>query len=121
MKKLAYISAAMLLPIVAFAQVNNDIQDLGATVIGIINNVVVPLIFALAFVVFIWGVFKFFILGGSDSEARASGQGLMIWGLIGFFVMVSVWGLVNLFVGTFDLDNSAPSRNDLPETPEIRR
>ncbi len=121
MKKLAYISAAMLLPVIAFAQVNDDIQDLGTTIIGIINNVIVPLIFALAFVVFIWGVFRFFILGGSDGEARESGKGLMIWGLIGFFVMVSVWGLVNLFVGTFDLDTEAPSRSDLPEAPGIRR
>lgn len=120
MKKLAYISVAMLLPAFAFAQQNNNIQDLGATVIGIINNVIVPLIFALAFVVFIWGVFKFFILGGADGEARESGKGLMIWGLIGFFVMVSVWGLVNLFVGTFDLKEGTPNRNDLPSAPTIR-
>ncbi len=121
MKKFAYLSAAFLLPVFAFAQANRDITDLGATVIGIINTVIVPLIFALAFVVFIWGVFKFFILGGSDSEARESGKGLMIWGLIGFFVMVSVWGLVNLFVNTFDLNQEAPSRSDLPDAPGIRR
>ncbi len=119
MKKLAYTSAAFLLPMLAFAQQNDNFQELGATFISIINTVLVPLIFALAFIVFIWGVFQYFILGGSNEESREKGKGLMIWGLIGFFVMVSVWGLVNLFTGTFDLDTRAPS--DLPNAPGIRR
>jgi hypothetical protein len=38
----------------------------------------------------------------------------MLWGLIGFFLMVSIWGLVNILVGTFDLNNAVP---DFPETP----
>ncbi len=107
MKKIAYLAASFALPALAFAQVQN-VQDLGGTIIDIINTVLVPLIFALAFIVFLWGVFQYFIAGGSDEEAREKGKSLMIWGLIGFFVMVSVWGLVNLFVGTFNLDSSTP-------------
>ncbi len=86
----------------------SNIQDLGDTVIGIINTVLVPLIFALAFIVFLYGVFQYFIAGASDEETREKGKSLMIYGLIGFFVMVSVWGLVNLLVGTFNLDSGAP-------------
>ena len=37
--------------------------------------VAVPLIFAVAFIVFIWGVFKFFILGGGNEEQREGGRG----------------------------------------------
>jgi hypothetical protein len=111
MKKLAYTGAAFLLPMLALAQVS-DIQDLGDTFIGIINTVLVPLIFALAFIVFLWGVFKYFIMGASDAEKQEEGKSLMIYGLIGFFVMVSVWGLVNLLVGTFDLNSNVP---DFPQ------
>jgi hypothetical protein len=105
MKKLAYTASAFMLPMLAFAQAAN-VQELGQTVITIINTVLVPLIFALAFIVFLWGVFQVFIAGAADEEKREQGKSLMIYGLIGFFVMVSVWGLVNLLVGTFNLNQS---------------
>ena len=74
---------------------------------NIINNVLVPLIFAVAFLVFIWGVFQYFI--AKSEEAKENGKNLILYGLIGFFVMVSVWGLVNILVGTFSLNNAAPT------------
>src|SRR4051812_731630 len=113
MKKFAYLAASLALPALAFAQVT-DVQSLGQTIISIINTVLVPLIFALAFIVFLWGVFQYFIAGAADEEKREGGKSLMIYGLIGFFVMVSVWGIVNLLLGTFNL-NSNPPR--FPTTP----
>jgi len=113
MKKLAYLAASFVVPALAFAQVDS-VQSLGDTLIGIINNVLVPLIFALAFIVFLWGVFQYFIAGAADEEKREGGKSLMIYGLIGFFVMVSVWGLVNLLVGTFDLNPTPPQ---FPQAP----
>ena len=111
MKKLGHISLAALLafPLSAFAQVNaTNVQSLSTGLIGLINTVLVPLIFALAFIVFIWGVFQYFIFGGHDEEKRETGKSLMLWGIIGFFIMVSVWGLVNILRGTFSLNNSVP-------------
>ncbi|MEO6536291.1 MAG: pilin [Candidatus Paceibacterota bacterium] len=70
-------------------------------------NLLVPLVFAIAFVVFIFGVFRYFILGGANEEKRAQGRQLIMWGLIAFFVMVSVWGLVNLITNTLNLDSSS--------------
>ncbi|MFZ1987509.1 MAG: hypothetical protein WAV21_00525 [Minisyncoccia bacterium] len=116
MKKTAYLVGSFVFPLLAFAQANN-LNDLGQQIIDIINTIVVPLIFAVAFVVFIWGVFQFFIVGGSDEEARGKGRDLMIWGLIGFFVMVSVWGLVNILVGTFDLNTGAAPDYPTVELP----
>lgn len=115
MKKLSYIGIAFALPLLAAAQVNS-INDAGNIIIGLINNVAVPLIFALAFVVFIWGVFQYFIAGGHDEEKRESGKQLMLWGLIGFFVMISVWGLVHILLGTFGLNPSVPSYPTAPYT-----
>jgi hypothetical protein len=77
-----------------------------STIFGIINNVLIPLIFAVAFLVFIYGVFKYFILSGGDEEAQKSGRQLILWGLIGFFVMFSVWGLVNILINTFGLNSN---------------
>lgn len=117
MKKLAYISAALFVPLLSFAQINS-VGDLGNTIIGLINNVFVPVLFAIAFIVFLFGVFQYFIQGGSDEEAKEKGKSLMLWGLIGFFVMVSVWGLVNIIRGTFNLNNTPQT---LPTAPFVTR
>ncbi len=105
MKKLGLIGAVLAFPMLAFAQVTS-IQSAGDFVIGLINTVAVPVVFALAFIVFIWGVFQYFIMGGANEEVRDKGKGLMLWGLIGFFVMVSVWGLVHILTGTVQLNNT---------------
>lgn len=117
MKKFAYLAVSFALPVLAFAQ-TDTIQGLGDTILTIINSTLVPLIFALAFVVFLWGVFQYFIAGAADEEKREGGKSLMIYGLIGFFVMVSVWGLVNLLVGTFQLNSNVVP--DYPPTPPTR-
>ncbi len=84
----------------------SDISQAGNFVINTINGVFVPVLFAVAFIVFIWGAFQAFILGANDQEAKGKGKHLMLYGLIGFFVMVSVWGLVNILTGSVGLNNS---------------
>ncbi len=75
-------------------------QNLSNSIIGLINTVAVPFIFAVAFLVFIWGVFQYFILGGANEEKRKEGAQMVMYGVIGFAVMISIWGLVRILVGT---------------------
>ncbi len=69
----------------------------------IINSSIIPLIFALAMVMFVWGVVNFFILNADDAEKRSKGKQFMIWGIVALAVMLSVWGLVNVLRATFNL------------------
>jgi fumarate reductase subunit D len=103
------VAVALTLPLLAGAATITSVSDAGTTIINIINNVLVPVLFAVAFIVFIWGAFNVFILGANDEEAKTRGKNLMLYGLIGFFVMVSVWGLVNILVGTFSTNNALPT------------
>lgn len=97
--------AAFVLPLVSFAAVNN-LADVGSFIINTINDVLVPVLFAVAFIVFLWGAFDTFILGANNEEVKEKGKNLMLWGLIGFFVMVSIWGLVNILTGTVSFGNT---------------
>ena len=112
-KALALTSAtltAFALPLISSAAtVVNNVSDVGSFIINTINNVLVPVIFAVAFIVFLWGAFETFILGANSEEVKEKGKNLMLWGLIGFFVMVSVWGLVNILTGTVGGNNSGVS------------
>lgn len=127
MKKLALTGLSFLLPAIAFAQSTNttvdSAQELSVFVTQFINNILVPLIFAISFLVFIWGVFKYFISGAGDKEKREEGRHIIIYSIIGFFAMISIWGLVHILTGTIRVDNSVPSQgNGLPKAdlPEIR-
>jgi hypothetical protein len=75
-------------------------------------NALIPVIISLAVLVFIWGVFRYVV--SSDEEAKGKGKNMMLWGIVGLFVMVSVWGLVNILIKTFKFNTNAP---DLPQLP----
>ena len=78
-----------------------------------ILNVVVPLLIAVAVVIFLFGVVKYITAGG-DEEKRKESRNVMIYGIVGLFVMVAVWGLVNVLISTFGLENTVPVVPGLP-------
>ena len=80
-----------------FAQI---IGNSTSGIIGLMNFVVVPLIFALAFAAFIWGVVNYFFIHVDNETKRTEGRNFIIWGLVGMAVLLSVWGFVYLVLGT---------------------
>lgn len=79
---------------------------IGLLVLDTINQVLVPLIFAIAFIVFVWGMFRYFIAGGADVEGQAKGKQLLLYGIIGFVIMISLWGIVNVIASTLNLSGA---------------
>ena len=63
----------------------------------------VILLIALAVVFFLYGILKY-ITAGDDEEKRTKMKNTMIYGIIGLFVMISFWGIVNILINTFELD-----------------
>lgn len=66
---------------------------------GLLNGLL-PVLVALAVVIFLWGVLKY-IRASDNPDQRTEGRELMIYGIIAIFVMVSLWGLVNVIVDVF--------------------
>jgi hypothetical protein len=123
MKKFALTGLAFFLPVLAYAQPTDvtidSAQDLSTFVIDFINNIGVPLIFAVAFLFFLLGVFKYFVRGAGDKEKRDEGRTMIIYSIIGFFVMISIWGLVHILTGTIQLNNNVPTQgNGLPKATQ---
>lgn len=86
---------------------NTNIADFLNFFTCLISKSVIPLLIALAVIVFIWGVLKF-IMNAEDSTKREEGRNFIIWGLVGLFVMVSIWGIVNILNSTFGVSNVIP-------------
>ncbi|MES2930323.1 MAG: hypothetical protein V4665_00875 [Patescibacteria group bacterium] len=68
---------------------------------------IVPLLFALATVGFIWGMIQYF-LNPDNEEKRKQGKSFMIWGIVALFVMISMWGVVGVLSNTFGVKTLVP-------------
>lgn len=78
----------------------NTVPSLFSYAIYFINNILVPVIFAVAFLMFLVGVYRYFIASQGNPEKVGEGQKFVMWSLVGFFIMFSIWGLVNLLINT---------------------
>jgi Type IV secretion system pilin len=117
MKQVLSVAATALtvafVPVITFAAISDntgggEMQAFVGGILGFINTVLLPAILGLAFLMFVWGVFKFFILGGSDEEAQAKGKSLMIYAVAGFVLILSFYGIVNIVVnGLFGTPDTA--------------
>jgi len=88
---------------------SGSLCTLGQTIIYFINGVLVPVLFAVCFIVFLYGVAKLYIFSLGNEESVAQGHRYILWALIGFVVMVSLWGLVNIVSNTIGIGSySAP-------------
>ncbi len=84
-------------------------------VIGYLNQILFLLI-ALSVVVFVYYVFKYFIRADSDKKEAGS---YVMYSVIGFFVILSMWGLVNILQNTFGIGNSGYSHSSWTDISNI--
>ncbi len=106
MRKFIALIASFLLPIVTFAQIN---QSAGPAYQGNQNiftllftgqslmNLLIRVLVGLAILIIIWGVIQFIIAGTSGGEeAQAKAKGTILYGILGLFVITTIWGLVGI-------------------------
>ncbi len=79
------------------------LRQYSGLIVNAINLYIVPVLFAVAFLVFLCGVYKYFILGATNEGEKRDGRKFVFWSIIGFVVIFSVWGLVGLLGSTFGL------------------
>ncbi len=72
----------------------------------IITDILIPVIFALAFLVFLWGVFRF--ISETEQKNKEEHKKFIYYGLIGLFVMFGVWGIIEIVATTFGIDAGVP-------------
>lgn len=92
-------------PLVTFAA---DLQSV-LNMIGQLIGAATPIVVALALVYFFWGLGNF-ILGSGSEEKRKEAIAIMIYGILALFVMVSVWGIVNVLQSTFGIQGGGDIR-----------
>lgn len=76
----------------------------------VIINPLIVLLFALAVVFFIYGLASY-LLSPDNEEKRKTSKDHMLWGIIGMFIMVAVFGIMSLILNTWGEKNIQISPN----------
>lgn len=89
-------------PVSALAQAE-DVFELSETIYDILISVG-KLFWLLAIMLFIWGVVKF-MRNANDTTEHEAGKTFILWGIISFVVLVSLWAIVELVLSdTLNVD-----------------
>jgi hypothetical protein len=78
-----------------------NFAGLVAEIVGLVNGAIIPLLFALAVVFFLVNILRYFFIQGGE-EGQEKGKKAILYGLIGLFVLFSIWGIVNLLLATLN-------------------
>ncbi len=94
-----YIHAAAflfaLVPAFAFAQ-TRSIQTLFNNIVEVLGSVVLPFLWGIAFLLFVWNAIRYFVFEGASEDGREKAKSLMIWGVTAFVFVSIFWGIINL-------------------------
>jgi len=121
--KIILFAVAWILPTIAMAAVSSTggsdacstssltgLIDCGVSLL----NRVIPFIIALALLYFLWGV-TLYIRDSGEKADMEKAVTIITHGIVALFVMVSVWGLVNV------LRNTLPFNSNQPPVPQFSR
>ena len=106
MKKIIF-ALVPFLPAVASAQAITDVNTLTYKLTNL-GNTFIQILIAFAVIYIIYNVVRFIVSGSSD-EKRKEYQNGILWGIVGLFVILSIWGLVRILTNTFRTDTTAPT------------
>ena len=71
-----------------------------------------PILIAMAFLVFFWGLSKFILAAGSEVE-NTKGKSFMLWGILALFILLTFMAIINL--ASNELGLGGASRGNIPK------
>ena len=77
-----------------------SVQTLIKSIDKVIINPIILFLFAVAIVYFLYGLAQY-LLSPDNEEVRKSSKSHMMWGVIGLFIMVAVFGIMKIILNTF--------------------
>lgn len=114
------LTAAFALPFVTNAQLTQGSQntafgDLLGNILEFSNNTLIPFIIGIGFLVFVFGLFQYFILGGSNDESREKGRKLLVSATFAFVIIILFFGFINLIATSTGLEGE--TLRNIPTVP----
>ena len=105
-------------PDVAYAAPSTNLDGFIINVNTFIINPLIIFLFAWALAYFLFGVFEF-IANGANDEKKTAGKSHMLWGVVGFTIMIGVWFIMGVVLDTLNIQGIKPEEGEvtLPAIP----
>ena len=104
---------------IAYASVTGSGESVDQFIINmnkLIINPLILLLFALAVVYFLYGVFEF-ISNQENEEKKTKGKTHMIWGVIGITIMMGVFMIMKVILNTLNIQGIDPQKGTVNLPP----
>lgn len=98
---------------IAYASLNGFIANVDTKII----NPLIGLLFALAVVYFLYGVFEF-IANQENEEKKTAGKQHMLWGIVGITIMMGVFMIMNIILKTLGINYIHPDTGQVDKLPQ---
>ncbi len=85
--------------------VTNFVKKVDALII----NPIIYVMFAVAILIFLYGVLEFMMNQASD-EKKTTGKSHMIWGVVGITIMLGVWTILGFVLNTLGIKGINPQQ-----------
>jgi succinate dehydrogenase/fumarate reductase cytochrome b subunit len=108
-----FLFAALLLPQITFAQ---TAQKLFENIPKFIDNSLIPFLFGMAFLVFVYNVVRYFIIGATNDKDRENAKNLAIYSVAAFVFLVIFWGIINMLNSSLGLNGESQPCSDYQKT-----
>lgn len=79
-----------------------NLNEFIGNVNGMIIQPLINLLFALAIIFFLYGIFEF-LSNQENEEKKTTGKQHMIWGIIGITIMMGVWTILGILLNTMGI------------------
>jgi hypothetical protein len=74
---------------------------------AVILNPLITLVFTVSFIYFAYGVVRFLSMDAdAKGTSREEAKGAIFWGLVGMFIMFSVFGILRFVLSTFQVQSN---------------
>lgn len=94
---------------IAYSAGSENLDQFIVNVNKLIINPLILLLFALAVVYFLYGIFEF-ISNQENEEKKTKGKSHMIWGIIGITIMMGVFTIMNMILNTLNIEGIEPEQ-----------
>lgn len=101
---------------IAYASTGGSVDQFILNLNKFIINPLILLLFALAVVYFLYGIFEF-ISNQENEEKKTKGKSHMIWGIVGITIMMGVFMIMNIILDTLNIDGINPEQGTVNLPP----
>jgi len=81
---------------------------------NLFRNILLPLLMAIAILVFVWNVLRYFLWSADDPAGRETARVYILYALLGLVLIVAVWGFVAIILQFFGLGTGSGLNNPPP-------